>query len=84
MQRFQVHSHSQALTPTHRSLQPVASIGVQTTQPLKSRTTLLFIGRQSVLPFMVQNKTFHCYLSVCGLTALLEFIYAMSLTTTYL
>ena len=29
MQRFQVHSHSQALTPTHRSLQPVASISVQ-------------------------------------------------------
>ena len=29
MQRFQVPSHSQALTPTHRSLQPVASIAVQ-------------------------------------------------------
>ena len=29
MQRFQVHSHSQALTPTYRSLQSVASISVQ-------------------------------------------------------
>ena len=30
MQRFKVHSHSQAVSPTHRSLQPVASSGVQT------------------------------------------------------
>ena len=29
MQRFQVHSHSQALTPAYRSLQLVASIIVQ-------------------------------------------------------
>ena len=30
MQRFKVHSHSQAVSPTHRSLQPVASSSVQT------------------------------------------------------
>ena len=40
MQRFQVHSHSQALTPTHRSLQPVASIGVQ---PFTSDSPDLFL-----------------------------------------
>ena len=50
MQRFQVHSHSQVLTPTHRSLQPVASIGVQTTQPFISVEPVNFsIGGESVL-----------------------------------
>ena len=29
MQRFKVHSHSQAVSPTHRSLQPVASSTIQ-------------------------------------------------------
>ena len=30
MQRFEVHSHSQAASPIHRSLQPVASSGIHT------------------------------------------------------
>ena len=46
MQRFQVHSHSQALTPTYRSLQPVASTSVQ---PYGQGQTTPFIGGESVL-----------------------------------
>ena len=63
MQRFKVHSHSQAVSPTHRSLQPVASSSVQTLhitseeyQPITSGELYLslvenqpFIGGESVL-----------------------------------
>ena len=52
MQRFKVHSHSQAVSPTHRSLQPVASSSVQTplftsenTKPITSEEFKPFIGR---------------------------------------
>ena len=54
MQRFQVHSHSQALTPTHRSLQPVASIGVQTTQPFINVEPVYFSSR-STSPVELDN-----------------------------
>ena len=55
MQRFKVHSHSQAVSPTHRSLQPVASSSVQTLhitseEPTPSLVAYQpFIGGESVL-----------------------------------
>ena len=53
MQRFQVHSHSQALTPTHRSLQLIASFSVQQNLSTSGQpfigNHLLLIGGESVL-----------------------------------
>ena len=43
MQRFKVHSHSQAVSPTHRSLQPVASSSVQFYPSLVQKTPYLSI-----------------------------------------
>ena len=48
MQRFQVHSHSQALTPTYRSLQSVASSSVQhRSSPFTSESSNLSLVENS-------------------------------------
>ena len=67
MQRFQVHSHSQALTPTYRSLQPVVSISLQ---PYIQGQTPPFISGISHLSSTTQVARFTIlmvYMSICRL-----------------
>ena len=48
MQRFKVHSHSQAVSPTHRRLHPVASSSVQTPKAsLANNTTYHLVNHHT-------------------------------------